>query len=166
MSLQSTGGAETTADGRIAVTFLGVPIEIYRSTRQYHDEIIREFRLILARRDVVEGEVPPHLMSIVDEMSAEFSAFVAPHREAIESAIANGATVIDLSLLVAPTMQEWLRQFAQQFRAVDDYCERGKLLTLRGSDEVIAFREWFLRQMIDQIDGAEPEPWRWPPVSS
>ena len=41
----------------------------------------------------------------------------------------------------------------------DDYCRRGELLTLATPPELVAFRNWYLGQVVEQIDGRPPTPW-------
>ena len=44
----------------------------------------------------------------------------------------------------------------------DEFCRRGELLTLATPPEYVAFREWFLGEIVRQLEGKPPTPWRQP----
>jgi hypothetical protein len=41
----------------------------------------------------------------------------------------------------------------------DAFCREGTLLTLAASDDVVAFRRWYLGELTRQVGGAAPQPW-------
>lgn len=40
-----------------------------------------------------------------------------------------------------------------------DFCREGTVLTLTPHDDVVAFRRWYLDELIRQVDGGAPTPW-------
>ena len=42
----------------------------------------------------------------------------------------------------------------------DEFCRDGTLLTLQADDDVVAFRRWYLREVVDQIAGRPARPWQ------
>ena len=61
-----------------------------------------------------------------------------------------------LPVAAAQACDELLRMFDE----ADRYCREGEhLLTLATSDELRAFRDWYLGEIVGQLSGAPPEPW-------
>ena len=48
----------------------------------------------------------------------------------------------------------------------DEFCRRGELLTLATPPEYVAFREWFLGEIVRQLDGQPPDTVARPPTRS
>ena len=144
---------------QVDVQFRELPVALFSLVSQYNDELLREFRLILADKTNTTHEVSAPLMRIIEEMSREFTAFVRPVRAAVESAIDQQLEQTNLVLPFPSAMRDWVQEFAHQFSEADRYCEAGKLLTLPAAPEIIAFRAWFLGQLLAQLDGAAPTSW-------
>jgi hypothetical protein len=41
----------------------------------------------------------------------------------------------------------------------DAFCRDGTLLTLAPAEDVVAFRRWYLTQVIEQLEGRPAQPW-------
>lgn len=66
---------------------------------------------------------------------------------------------MDLTLLVPAAARGAAVELMGLLEEADDYCRRGELLTLATSPELVAFRNWYLGQVVEQIDGRPPTPW-------
>jgi hypothetical protein len=62
---------------------------------------------------------------------------------------------IDVPAGAAPAAAEMQATLAE----ADEFCRNGELLTLAASPEFVAFRNWFLGEIVRQLDGDPPTPW-------
>lgn len=144
----------------VEVRIIGMPLGVYRRAGEQNDELLREFALINARHPGPGHEVPARLLALSEEVAARFSGFTVDTESELAAAVARGDASIDLTYVVPREAAEASRQLAALLDEADGYCRGGgELLTLASSDEVMAFRRWFLGEFIDQIAGAAPRPW-------
>ena len=144
----------------VEVRLLGLPIANYVDSARHHDELFREFALIIHRpaRDG-DDQVPVRLLALVEELTARFSGFTAAPQGELLAAVQRGDDSIDLTYLVPPEAREASVRLRDLLREADRYCRRGELLTLAPPPDSVAFREWYLEEFVAQIDGAQPTPW-------
>ena len=124
----------------------------FRETSQYHDELMRELRLI-----VDTPSSSRRLNQLAATLLTEFSDFAPSIREAVERADARGEQSVDLCVRVTRDLRHWLVQFRDHFREIDAFSEAGLLLALGSPGVALVFREWLFGELIDQIDGKEPQ---------
>lgn len=160
--------AATEAD-RVTVHLLELPVPLAARSRQWFEELLREFALVAAgATDGHDGHhghdgphVPGRLLQMVQLLTARFSAVSDAPRERLEAAIDRGDRVIpdhvmELPLEAAPAT----RALGDMLDEADRYCREGQhLLTLATTDDVLAYRHWYLGQIVDQLAGASPTPW-------
>jgi hypothetical protein len=148
-----------TADELMTVNIVGMSMDSYRTSSAHHDELFREFALILARPPEPGHEVPVRLLSLVERLNERFSSFTASPEAELQAAIERGDESIDLTYHVPRAVREAATELSELLAAADDYCRRGDLLTIAPSDEAVLFRNWYLEEFVGQIDGAAPVPW-------
>ncbi len=147
----------------VEVHVLGMPVDLYRQASEHGDELMREFALI--REQEAEGgrEVPRRLLRLVDELTEQFSGFTAAQTAELQEAIARGAEAVDLHYLVPASVKDACISLGAMLDEADEFCRQGQeLLTLATPPRAVAFRNWYLDQFVDQVDGKEPTPWREP----
>lgn len=147
---EAEGRTEVVCDVRL----IGVVVEHFELTSQFHDELIRELRLIQVG-DTTEGR----LAELTDRLLTEFANFSPALREAVDEAAGQGRVTVDINVAVPVHLRSWLVRFRDHFREIDDYCDAGLLLSLGSPAPTVAFREWFLGQFIEQLDGLQPTPY-------
>lgn len=139
------------------VQLLGFPLRTYARAREHHDELLREFSLI-ALSDT-DG-VPARLLALSDELMSRFGAEPDELREKIALGLARGDEVMDLVLRTPVDAGASVAAFDALLDEADAYCvEGGALLTLATPPELVVFRRWYLRQMVDQLKGKPPVRW-------
>lgn len=141
------------------IGILGLPIDLYLKTQAHNDELIREFGFI-AQQGAERGGVPARLLELVELVGELFAAPAAESRAQVQAAVARGDETVDLRLVMAPAAAPFTQQLCELLDEADEYCREGNLLTLESSPEVRLFRWWFLQQVLDQIEGRPPTPWR------
>src|SRR4051794_41120447 len=166
---------------------IALPVRLAARSQQHFEELMREFVLIAAghHRGDSDHEVPARLMSLVETLVQQFGAVAGPAEERLADAIERGDEVIDDHVLEVPAeagpaaqaLGDLIDEAAVAVRArpapapvdgqgcardpdADEYCRRGKhLLTLATPADCVAYRNWYLGQVISQIQGAAPIAW-------
>ena len=148
----------------VEVRILGLPIDVYQETAEHTDELRREFALI-RERDGEEGahRVPSRLLELIERLGQQFQAFTGPQEVQLQEAVAQGDTSIDLFYRVPAEARQACIDLRDMLDEADEFCRDGQeLLTLAAPPRTVAFRNWFLDQFVDQIDGGPPAPWKDP----
>jgi hypothetical protein len=147
----------------VEVHLLALPVPIAARAQQHFEELMREFVLIAAGHEEGQSEhaVPARLMNLVDTLVQQFGAVAGPAEERLADAIDRGDQVIDDHVLEVP---EGAGPAAEALGTLideaDEYCRRGQhLLTLATPADCVAYRNWYLGQLITQIQGAAPVAW-------
>ena len=124
---------------------------------------MREFILIAAghQQGHSEHEVPARLMNLVQTLVQQFGAVAGPAEERLADAMDRGDQVItDHVLEVPPGAGPAAQALGDLIDEADEYCRRGHhLLTLATPADCVAYRRWYLGQVITQLQGAAPIPW-------
>ena len=147
---------------RTKIHLLALPVAIAARAQQHVDELIREFTLISASTtDDDDRHVPRRLMELVDVLTRQFAGINDEPRERLEAAIARGDRVIEDHVLELPPEAAPASQaLGAILDEADEYCRRGQhLLTLSTPEDCLAYRRWYLAEVIDQLAGAKPTPW-------
>lgn len=148
----------TSAD-LVTVRFLGLPVALYAASRERHEGLLRELALVQLEPD--EGDAAAFL-AFADDLRSRYGSLTAPVRDQLEAAVARGDETVDLEYEVPVGFADAAVEYGRRLEAADDYCRKGALLTLEPSEDVVAFRRWFLGEFTRQVRGGEPLSWsRW-----
>ena len=149
--------ASDTAAELVEVRLRGLPPQLAQSAREHFAELSREFLHLANADEEVRRDVPGRLLALSDALRARFSQFADQNQVLIDEAAERGEPALDLTYLIPPEAGPAVAELAVLLDEADRYCERGDyLLTLKTPAEALAYRRWYLRQFIDQIDGAAP----------
>lgn len=145
------------------VHLIAFPVRLAARSQQHFEELMREFVLIAAGHHPADSdhEVPARLMTLVETLVQQFGAVAGPAEERLADAIERDDEVIDDHLLEVPAKAGPAAQaLGDLIDEADEYCRRGKhLLTLATPADCVAYRNWYLGQVISRIRGAAPVPW-------
>lgn len=149
------------ASGWRKVHLLELPVPLAAKSQQHIEELLREFALIAADDPEDEHRVPGRLMELMDTLVRQFAGVGDEARDRLEAAIARGDRRIgDHVLDMPPEAAPASRALSDMLDEADEYCRRGQhLLTLATPQECVAYRRWYLGQVIDQLDGKQPTSW-------
>ncbi len=147
------------ADDLVEVRILGMPVAGYQRACQYDEELLREL-MLAASRPPGPGCLPPAgLTALVDELGQGFPQYTDAPQADVEAARARGAETVDLALLVGAEVGARVASFLDSLACAEDLCRQGDLLTLAAPPDVVELREWYLGQIVDQIEGRAPTAW-------
>lgn len=159
----SAGGGAVDEDDVVDVVdvvALGLPVEVYLEAEQHNDAVVRELTLIVQSARTTGGlEEPRRLILLASEVRAVFSLVTTGLRAQVEDAALHGRDTVDIHMSVPRHGWETVLRLADWLDDVDRYCVRGDLLTLSSSPRLRKFREWYVRQVVDQMHGGLPTPW-------
>ncbi|MCU1373070.1 MAG: hypothetical protein JWO68_356 [Actinomycetia bacterium] len=141
-------------EGGVPLRFLGVPVRLILSSAANLSDVNRE----LTVRGVVDDEV--------GRLAAALGGRGQPPRGAMVDAAAGAVErrdrLVDVSSTGSPEGAVALREIFTAMDHVADLCRRGELLAAPPSDEVVAFRHWFVLETERQVGGWEPSPCPFP----
>jgi anti-sigma regulatory factor (Ser/Thr protein kinase) len=146
----------------IEVVFMGLPIDLYQRLQAHHDELLREFTLIVygEREGMTEGAVPDRLLAMTEEIRGRLATESAEWRARLAEAEAKGAEVIEVTAVIPAAAADSVAVLVRLLDEADAFCRAGEgLLTLATPPDLLAFRRWFLAQIVDQLTGLAPTPW-------
>lgn len=146
-------------DELVEVRLLGFPLDVYERAQEHGDGLVRELMLI-AQSSPQEHEVPVRLTAIVAELSSRFAGFGDDTDAVRDAAIDRGEQSIDLEYLLPRAAGAACVHLGDILDQADEYCRQGEhLLSLTTPPESLAFRRWFLGEIVRQVDGAAPTSW-------
>jgi hypothetical protein len=156
-------GRVTLPGESVPVHLLQLPVPLAEKARQHFEGLLREFSLIAAGN---EGGSPTHhaprrLIELVEALTAQFAGINADADQRLEDAIDAGIDTIDDHVLSLPAEAGPASQaLGDMIDEADDYCRKGEhLLTLASPADCVAYRRWYLGEVIGQLQGQAPIPW-------
>ena len=141
----------------VEVHIIGLPPLLARQVREHFDELSREFLHLANSDEAVRADVPGRLLALSDELRSRFAGFGDANADLMEDAADRGVESLDLVYELPRAAGPAALELESLLDEADTYCESGNyLLTLKTPPDALAYRRWYLRQFIDQIDGAAP----------
>jgi hypothetical protein len=147
------------SEGLVRIRLLDLSLEAYRHSAEHHDELLREFALIQSREPSEGHTVPRRLLTLIDTLTSEYGGMTAVPRADLDTAIERGDETVDLTYVMPVSVGPALTHLVDLLRETDQYCRHGDLLTLAPPADAVAFREWFLLEFVNQVQGRPPTPW-------
>lgn len=149
------------ADGLVTVHLLELPVPLAARATQHFEELQREFALMAATGQSAEHETPVRLLSLVAALTAQYGGVSDEATQRLDAAIDRQDDVIADHVLHLPAEAAGATQaLADMIEEADEYCRQGRhLLTLATPDDCVAYRRWYLGQVLDQLAGRPARPW-------
>ena len=160
----SLGRFTPDADGQelVEVHLLRLPLHLMRASREHHDGLMREFRLLALSGEVAEHEPPARLVELVQVLGDRFGASRDRRDAELDAAIAAGVEAVDQVERIPPAAAGAAASLASMLADADEYCRRAVLFTVPRPPLVRRFGEWYVSQFVDQVAGGAPVPWDGP----
>lgn len=156
----ASGAPEGGALETVTVEILGIPLDMYLEAEEHNDAVVRELTLVLQASTTERGmEVPARLLEVAAEVRAMFASASTSMRAQVERAFHQRQETLDI--IVQVPLQAWdaLQRLASQLDELDRFCDSGHLLTVGSSPRLRRFRQWYTRQVGDQLRGLPATPW-------
>ena len=146
----------------VTVQLLGMPLALLERTRAHQASLEREFRLVTFSRPEDRSHVTTRLLDLVRELGEQAGTIGREQADVVDAAWQRGETTIDLAVPVPPAAAGACRRLGTLLDEADEFCRRGDLLNVATPAECVELRRWYLGQVVAQIAGAPPTPWREP----
>jgi hypothetical protein len=143
----------------VRVRFLQLPVATMLRSNAHTRELMREFALIELSDEQAKQGVRPRLVDVVERHRREFSTIHFNGFDQVARAAERGDPEIDMEMELPPAAGPAALEMRATLLEADEFCRRGELLTLAAPADLVEFREWFLGEVVRQIDGEPPIPW-------
>lgn len=146
----------------VEVHLLQMPVTLWARAIEHNDELLREFALMEADGQAdTDAGVPARLVALMATIRAQYGGATDAKRAELFAAVEAGRSELDDVLYrLPPAAAAAAQELARTLDEADAYCRDGQhLLTLATPPDVVAFRHWYLTQIVDQIAGRPPLPW-------
>jgi anti-sigma regulatory factor (Ser/Thr protein kinase) len=145
-------------DEPLEVRLLGAPPWVVQHYRNRWLELIREMQLVAL------GE--PSTQQAMAGQFCRAAQLVEPDLYLVEGtagggsfAVSDNGEVVDIVLRVRPSMRSAFVEVRELAREMEKKWAGIQLLFVHPGAQAVQLREWWLGELIGQIDGAEPTPW-------
>jgi anti-anti-sigma factor len=141
------------------VHLLALPVAVHRRAGEHHETLRRELELLqLAQQP---GEVAARLQALGEELAERYGGLNPDPGAVLADALGDPqATVVDLHYDLPRSAVADVERLAELLDELDRYCAERDLLTLVSPQEAVAYRHWFLGELVEQLrDGRPPRPW-------
>ncbi len=138
------------------------PLRLWAAQQEHTDDLLREFTLVLIGEQADRPHAPAQLVELAQMFSARFGPLLDQLNATRQQALDAGRDRMDSVVPLVTGTAELMEQVRGVLDAVDDYCRRGRLLSLERSREQIALFDWTHAELLAQLGGAEPTPWGGP----
>ncbi|MCA1656837.1 MAG: hypothetical protein LC713_03860, partial [Actinobacteria bacterium] len=90
----------------VEIRILDLSLEDYRHSSAHHDELFREFALVLGGEPEAGNEVPARLLAVIEELNSRFAEFSAAPQAELDAALDRGDEALDLTFHVPAEARE------------------------------------------------------------
>lgn len=146
----------------VEVRLLRTPLELLVSSREHHDGLMREFRLLALSGRVASHGAPARLVELTEVLGRQFGTASRRRDEEVDRALERGEQVHDLVYVVPRSVVESVGRLEALMAEADTFCAAEQLLTLERPPLLREFASWYLDQFVAQSAGQAPTPWAGP----
>ena len=132
------------------------PLRLGARASEHYESVYRELALLASTDD--GPAVPGTLLELLEEMDRR-SARNNVSEQLRDEALARGEDSLDIELHVPADVVGVARRVEQLLDEADSFCRDGTLLTLEPARDVVAFRRWYVGELVGQLAGEPPRPW-------
>ena len=146
----------------VEVHLLGVPLHVMRASREHHDGLMREFRILALSGQAEEHDLPRRLVELVQILGQQYGTRRDRRDAELEAAIAAGRQVMDHVEVVPAAASEAVVRLGALMEEADSYCRQALLMTLPRPAVLRRFGDWYIGQFVDQLAGRSAVRWDGP----
>ena len=137
------------------VRLIALPVRTWHDSRTWFEELLREFDVIASDTD----DTPGRVRRFIEDVRTRFGQFSEPTNRDLERAFAAGVQALDVDLHIPAAAAPAASELWDRVVEADEFCRQGDLLTMAMDDERRRFIEWYLGEVVRQIEGHPPRPW-------
>jgi anti-sigma regulatory factor (Ser/Thr protein kinase) len=153
-------GADT--GSLVTIRLLGVPVRVLAASREHHDSLLREFRLMALAGGPAGHDVPARLVELTQALGVRYAAAGSRPDDDFDRAVQQGLKTVDLIYQVPPGAAGGGRQLEALMTEADEFCRSAQLITLARTPVMVRFARWYLGQFVEQVAGRPATRWDGP----
>ena len=145
----------------VRVRLLDVPVALFAATDRHTGDLLREIALVVAARpDAESGRVFGDLLARADAYVHGPGAVHQRVAAAVFAAERTASEVVDVTVEADAAAAEAALAWDDLQRQFDVLSREDQVLTLPADPEVVAFRTWYVREVVEQVrTGRAPISW-------
>ena len=129
-----------------------VPTHFLLEVKAHIDNVVRELMLMREGAAVRGVVLAPELAALVETVTVDFAEARNEIKRQAAAAAAHGQADTDLELHLSSDAAEAGERYLDALDLADSYARAADLLTLAPPPEHRAFRRWYVRSIIEQLD--------------
>jgi nitric oxide synthase oxygenase domain/subunit len=144
------------------VRLVDVPVALFCAAEQHTNDLLREVALMAAgRSDLEVGHLFSEMLSSADAYAHRPAAVRQHLAEAVTLALSEGRESVTVDVQADAAAAEGARMWEELLRRFDAMSRDEQLLTLPADPEVTAYRAWYARELLEQVQtGRAPVSWQ------
>lgn len=142
----------------VQVRLLGVPPFVVHHYRKRWLELVREMQLVALGERSPQQEMAQRLCAAAHAVHSGLYLIEQSQPGCTPAASDDGA-VVDTVFEVPRSMREAFVEIRRLARELERHWAGTRLLFVHPGEQAVQLREWWLGELIAQIDGHEPTPW-------
>ncbi|MFP5347308.1 MAG: ATP-binding protein [Actinomycetes bacterium] len=152
------GSTETTEEPEQEAVLLGLPVRLWTTAQQHHDEMLREMLLHRLEVDADVAFAPRSDLSAAEEAQTLLSTGFERARPEV-GARPDDDQQLDLRVCLTPAQVPAFGVLRDVLDDAEHLAASGQLLALPAQPEVVALRDWCCAEVLGQAQGRPPTPW-------
>ena len=143
---------------------LDYPLRLWDRQRQYTEELLREFTLLLLSAEATDADhhAPLQLVELATMFTSRFAPVLDEINAEREAAFARGLDRMDSHVPLVDGTPELLEQVSVVLAAADAYCGTRQMLVLPRPPELVVLSDWVRAELTRQYRGEDPTAWPGP----
>jgi hypothetical protein len=143
------------------VRLVDVPVALFCAAEQHMHDLLREIALMAAARsDLEAGHLFSEMLCTADTYANRPAAIRRRLVESVAAALANGWETVTVDVDADETAAEGAWAWEELLRRFDGMSRDEQLLTLPAEPDVVAYRAWYVRELVEQVrTGRSPSSW-------
>ena len=147
----------------VGVELVGIPVALLQKASEEYEALFRELRLMKEHceaGDSTSTALPARLVALLSEIGTRFNGFGPGIDESWQDVVERRAESFDWHLSLPKSALRACEVYDAMLEDADEFGQVARLLTLPASAASVAVRRWFLAELIGQLQGRAPIPWR------
>jgi hypothetical protein len=139
-------------------------VALLQKASEEYEALFRELRLMKERSEADPSLLPERLTALLSEIGTRFSGLGPGVDEGWQEVVDAKKAAHDWHLDLPESAVTACVLYDAMLDEADEFGQVAQLLTLPASAASVAVRRWFLSELVSQLRGNAPTPWRQSPL--
>jgi GAF domain-containing protein len=145
----------------VPVDLVGIPVALLQKASEEYEALFRELRLMKEHADASSSSppLPERLSVLLSEIGTRFNGFGPGVDQRWQDVVNSKATTHNWHLELPDSAGKACEFYDAMLNETDEFGQVAQLLTLPASATSVAVRQWFMAELIGQLQGRAPISW-------